>query len=308
MTRGCPVNHQNDDTSPGNLSASGLKVTTTRSRSMSDQTADSPEIAHAIKAATYWARSQGLELNPIGTGFARLGDALFIPMDAESRQEFADGAGRELRRMHSLRSSTGLAYNVFAPWKPVPTQVATLLGGEVAYTKLGFERKYPTGVSSRHPHLDVVISDDLDSESMPIAVEAKFLEIYHEPKPADFSRRYLESVELWDGLPNLRSLGERLAANPATFQRLGAAQLVKHTLGLAREYGHNGFRLVYLWYDFFGEAADTHRSEVERFVEMVATDISFTVVTYQDLYEQLTSLEEPKPGYFRYLAGRYGLR
>lgn len=275
---------------------------------MSDQTPNSPEMAHAVKAATYWARGQGLELNRSGTGFARMEDALFIPLDEESRQEFAEGAGGELRRIHSLRSSTGLAYNVFAPWKPDPTQMAGALGGEGAYTKLGFERQYPTGMSSRHPHLDVVISNDLDSGSQPVAIEAKFLEIYDEPKPSEFSRRYLDADDLWEGLPNLRSVGERLAENPATFQRLGAAQLVKHILGLARGYGPNGFRLVYLWYDFFGEAAGTHRSEVERFVEMAATDISFTAITYQDLYEKLASLEEPVPGYLRYLAGRYGLR
>lgn len=274
---------------------------------MSNEVHDSPEIAHALKVATYWSRGQGLELNASGTGFASLDDALFIPLDPESRQEYADGAGGELKRIHSLRSSSALVYNLFAPWKPDPTPLASLLGGSGSYTKLNFERQYPTGVSSRHPHLDVVISNDLENGTLPIAVESKFLEIYDQPKPAKFSRRYLEADELWTGLPNLRSLGETLAGRPATFQRLAAAQLVKHTLGLAREYGHVGFKLVYLWYDFFGENANTHRSEVEHFAEIAASDISFTAMTYQRLFEKLTNLEEPGSGYFRYLAGRYAL-
>jgi len=92
------------------------------------------------------------------------------------------------------------------------------------------------------------------------------------------------------------------------FQRLGAARLMKHTLGLTREYGQAGFSLVYLWYDFFDEAASTHRSEVERFAEMAAPDISFTPITYQDLFEKLTGVEEPTPSYLMYLAGRNALR
>jgi hypothetical protein len=193
---------------------------------MNQETIDSPEIIHALRVATYWARGQGLELNRLRSGFARLEDALFIPLDPESRQQFADGAGGELTRLHSLRSSSALAYNTFAPWKTDPTRVASVLGGLGPYDALGFEQQYPTGVSSRHPHLDVVLAGG----APPVAVESKFLEIYDEPKPAEFSRRYLAADELWTGLPNLRALAEELAENPWAFQRLGAAQLVKHTL------------------------------------------------------------------------------
>jgi hypothetical protein len=270
---------------------------------MNQETIDSPEIIHALRVATYWARGQGLELNRLRSGFARLEDALFIPLDPESRQQFADGAGGELTRLHSLRSSSALAYNTFAPWKTDPTRVASVLGGLGPYDALGFEQQYPTGVSSRHPHLDVVLAGG----APPVAVESKFLEIYDEPKPAEFSRRYLAADELWTGLPNLRALAEELAENPWAFQRLGAAQLVKHTLGLARKYGHDGFSLVYLWYDFYGETAQTHRAELERFTQVAAQDITFGAMTHQDLFGRLTKLEEPIPGYLKYLAGRYGL-
>lgn len=262
-----------------------------------------PEIAYTLKSVTYWARGEGLELNDARTGFARVEDALFVPIDEDSRQQFADGAGGELNRLHSLRSSSALAFNVFAPWKPDPTPIAKVLGGSGFYDKIRFECQYPTGVSSRHPHLDVV----LDGSQTPIAVESKFLEIYDEPKPADFSSSYLEAESLWTGMPHLRSLAQQLVDDPWTFERLGAAQLIKHTLGLANGYGAGEFRLVYLWYDFHSDAAVTHRSEVERFTEVVAQDIAFTAVTYQELYTALTRIEEPAAGYLRYLSGRYGL-
>jgi hypothetical protein len=270
---------------------------------MSYHPVNSPEIVHTLESATYWARGQALELNRAGTGFARMEDALFVPLDETSRQEFEHGDGGELSRMHSLRSSSALVFNVFAPWKPDPTPIANVLGGSGSYQTLGFERKYPTGVSSRHPHLDVV----LDGAGLPIAVESKFVEIYDEPKPAQFSRRYLDASVLWAGMPNLKALATQLAANPMTFHRLGAAQLIKHTLGLARKYGPEGFRLIYLWYDFHSETAEIHRGELGRFTEVAGQDITFTSVTHQELFAELTQIKEPAPGYRRYLAGRYGL-
>lgn len=114
-----------------------------------------------------------------------------------------------------------------------------------------------------------MVIDNIEDETItPIAVESKFLEIYDEPKPASFSPSYLEATQLWGGLPNVRRLGKTLAQDPWAFQRFGAAQLVKHTLGLSRRYGSTGFRLIYLWYDFASEAAATHRSEVDRFTEI----------------------------------------
>lgn len=270
---------------------------------------ESPEIAYVRKIAGYWARGEGLELDPGGHKFKRREDALFVPLDPESEREFAAGDGGELEKLGSLRSSAAMAYNVFAPWKTAPSQLARLLGGEGVYDRMAFERKYPTGVGSRHPHLDVVIetNERIRGGPMPVAVEAKFCEIYDRPSPARFSVNYLRRDELWAGLENMRRLAEELAANAAIFELFGAAQLVKHILGLAREYGPSGFRLVYLWYDFASEAAKTHRGEVDRFSEMLDGEISFQAMTYQDLYLLLSRIDEPVPGYLRFLSGRYGL-
>lgn len=262
---------------------------------------EEPEIRDTLHHVRAWVKGNGLALNRTETGLASLEDALFTPLEDETRQQFAAGAGGELNRMHSLRSSSALCYNVFAAWKPDPTPIARLLRGVGAYNRIRFEAQYPTGVSSRHPHLDVV----LEGGEIPIAVESKYLEIYDDPKPAVFSTRYLASDTLWEGLSNLRSLAISLADGTSEFGRLGAAQLVKHTLGLAHWYGVDGFRLVYLWYDVPGESADDHRNELNRFAKIAAQDISFAVYTYQQLFQQIARLDEPAPRYFSYLRGRY---
>lgn len=268
----------------------------------------SSEIAHVVNIATMWCRGQGLALSRPGTGLARLEDAFFVPLDDEARQAFADGVGGELAKMHSLRSSAALAYNVFAAWREDPMPIASYLGGSGSYTRTRYEAQFPTGVSSRHPHLDVVIDNSDDTSITPVAVESKFVEIYEERKRVSFSRRYLEAESLWAGMPNVRRVGELLAANPGEFSPLEAPQLVKHILGLARRYGPKGFHLVYLWYDFASETAARHRAETDRFTSLIASDVSFRALTHQELLAGLAQLREPVPGYIRYLSGRYGLR
>lgn len=271
---------------------------------------ESTEIAHVLEIARHWASGEGFELDPGGFRFVRSEDALVVDLDSESESQFAAGDGGELSRLGSLRSSSALAFNVFAPWKADPAPVAGILGGSGFYDRIAFERKYPTGVRTRrHPHLDVVIDagEEIQAKPVPIAIESKFCEIYDQPKPSQFSQNYLAKEDLWVGLPNLRVLAEDLAQNPLSFERLGAAQLVKHTLGLARAHEPAGFQLIYLWYDFEGDVARTHRAELGRFVESAGADIAFQAMTYQELYVELADVPDPVPGYRRFLAGRYGL-
>ncbi|MCL1599675.1 MAG: hypothetical protein M3094_10865, partial [Actinomycetia bacterium] len=89
------------------------------------------------------------------------------------------------------------------------------------------------------------------------------------------------------------------------FKHLGAAQLVKHALGLKNAYGPKGFRLLYLWYDWPGEISEAHNSEIERFAEIVSEDFDFAALTYQELFEELRGIPEPRPGYLAYLKDRY---
>jgi hypothetical protein len=202
-----------------------------------------------------WAESRGQLLTPSRKALASFDDALFAPLDVDTKGQLEAGAGGELGRLNSLRSSAALALNVFRAWKADPSTLAELLGGSGA-SGFSFEAQFPTGVSPRHPHIDVLI----DSFPVPIAVESKFLEPYDESEPQRISSAYVAREDLWAGLLELRRLAEVISVDGLAFERLGVAQLIKHILGLSKEYGPDGFRLTYLWYRVEGPTADAMRT------------------------------------------------
>ena len=83
--------------------------------------------------------------------------------------------------------------------------------------------------------------------------------------------------------------------------------LLKHILGLKRQFGKAGFRLLYLWYDVLGDQGKRHRDEVLKFTEITKTDgIKFHSLTYQELIVKLANkLRTEHPDYIRYLTERY---
>lgn len=263
------------------------------------------EMANEIERVTgkhaAWADRTSRGLNDRRTAFTNFDDCLLVPLDPETRGQLEAGAGNELMRMTSMRSSSALAVNVFLPWKGNLEPLAVALGFPGDYSAMGFEQKFPTGVSNRHPHLDVV----LYGKPRPVAVEAKFLEIYDPPKKQEIANSYRLKPELWEGLANLRTLADEVVARPDVYERLGVAQLVKHSLGLSRKYGPRGFELVYIWYEVPGQIAQTHLEEIERFRKRIMGDISFTALTYQELLADLVTLAEPITGYLDHLMGRY---
>ena len=88
---------------------------------------------------------------------------------------------------------------------------------------------------------------------------------------------------------------------------LSAAQLLKHILGLKRHFGRNGFRLLYLWYDVFGEQGLRHRNEIEEFSRISKQDgIKLHSLTYQKLISTLAGqFRTEHQAYVRYLTERY---
>ena len=81
----------------------------------------------------------------------------------------------------------------------------------------------------------------------------------------------------------------------------------RHILGLKRQFGRAGFRLLYLWYDVFGVQGKRHRDEVLKFTEVTKTDgIKFHSLTYQELIVNLANkLRTEHPDYIRYIIERY---
>jgi hypothetical protein len=237
-----------------------------------------------------------------------VGDNLFLPLDPDTTKEFGEGAGSELGTsdapgsMASLRSSSALAVNVFAPWRGADiASLSSLFAADRSANRLRFEAQYPTGLRGIPPHLDVVIDKQ---GGIPLAIESKFTEIYS-PAHNGFRESYFEKPGLWDGFDHVRELALAITDGSVQFEHLGAAQLIKHALGLKNAYGPMGFRLLYLYYEWPSEVADLHNAEIDHFAEIAQRDLEFAPMTYQELFERLETVEEPRPGYMSYLSDRY---
>jgi hypothetical protein len=264
-------------------------------------------LAEIIASQIAWADRRGIPHND--SNICRtVTDNLFIAMGGASAVEFGDGAGGELGTvdapgsMASLRSSSALAVNVFDAWRGEDIgPLASLFAADRLSDRLRFEVQFPTGLKGIPPHLDVVIDRE---GGIPLAIESKFTEIYS-PAHNDFRDSYFEKPGLWDGFDRIRELASAIADGSVRFEHLGAAQLIKHALGLKNAYGPMGFRLLYLYYGWPSEIADAHDVEVDRFAEIALSDMEFAPMTYQELFERLETVEEPRPGYMAYLRDRY---
>jgi hypothetical protein len=112
---------------------------------------------------------------------------------------------------------------------------------------------------------------------------------------------------LWDGLRALRGLAADISPDDTQFRHFHAAQIVKHILGLTVNHGIGGFRLLYCWYDAPGTQAVLHRSEIENFRALAASDgVHFQGTTYQDVIMGLAkAVREEHRDYVDYLVERY---
>jgi len=254
-----------------------------------------------------WADRRGVAFD--GRNVCRILDGnLFAPLNPDTAVEFGGGAGKELGTrdtpgsMASLRSSSALAVNVFDAWRVTDlAPLASLFAADRWADRLRFEVQYPTGLQGISPHLDVVIDQP---GCVPLAIESKFTEVYSPPHN-EFRDSYFTRPGLWDGFSRLHALASGIADGSVEFDHLGAAQLIKHALGLKNAYGPMGFRLLYLWYEWPSETAEKHREEIDRFSSVAQQNLEFYAMTYQDLFERLKTVEEPADGYMRYLKDRY---
>ena len=91
------------------------------------------------------------------------------------------------------------------------------------------------------------------------------------------------------------------------FLYLHPAQSVKHILGLKNEFGKEGFRLLYLWYDVLGEEGSVHRKEIKTFSEVVKSNgVKFHALSYQELIVKLSNEYKTEHGeYISYIRDRY---
>ncbi len=263
-----------------------------------------------IEAQAAWARKRWPRHS--GARAPSLDANLMVRMTATVRCQFERGSGGELGapgrpgKMSSLRSSSALSYNVFAPWIGHDLDgLASVLGVTLVDRALEFERQFHHGLDSTPPNLDVVL--DIH-QPRPLALESKFTELYGKKKlhaPLD-DKYFVGGRHRWAecGLPRCQALAQGIG-KATEFRRLGAGQLLKHILGLGWT-TRAAPRLLYVYYDAGREEASEHERELERFQGLIDTTLDFRAVTYQHVFGELRRVSEPRRGYNVYLASRYG--
>jgi hypothetical protein len=254
-----------------------------------------------------WADGQGIETDHSGYTF-KLDDNLYVPLSDASRLEYNRGDGGELGtsdrrgKMQALHSSSALACNVFEYWRgrnsAVLEQALNLSTGAL---DIEFERKFPTGLPGNAPNLDVVLTC---ADGSIIAIESKFLEPYGSRHETGFKDKYFGA---WgqSGYSKCQELAFRLQSREVVFRWLNAEQLLKHILGLTKS--SLRWKLLYLWFEVPGPATDEHKSEVNKFANiMEADDIEFQSISYQVLFSaMLAHTDGADSDYLSYLGNRY---
>jgi len=282
-------------------------------------------IGHVKAKQISWAKTAGISL--IGSQgdrgekvyTASLNKNLYVSLSKSTIEQFKQGDGKELNgtpcNMQALHSSSALGVNVFEYWKNLgdATSVAVACGlvrkDSVAPKKIVFEEKYPISEERDHPpNIDVVIHNDDSSNVKRLAIECKFTEPYYGRGHSGLKDFYLTHCsDFWKDIPNLKILAKTISPEDRRFQHLHAAQLLKHILGLKRQFGKHEFKLLYLWYDALGTAGATHRNEVDEFAGIAKEDgIMFRSMTYQKLIVKLGKMPDAEHAeYVQYLANRY---
>jgi len=275
-----------------------------------------------------WGKRQGLQLtDSIGRNgglpiYAESIDCnLFKPLTDGNRIQFEDGDGHELdninnelAKMKALHSSSAIVVNFFQYWQQQVKvqQIAHACGlcnaSNQSSEKIIFEKKYPIYDSfEHHPNIDIVIDNTKESKFKVYAIESKFSEPYRNELHDGIAPKYFKDGSIWQDIPGIHSFAKRISPDDNEFKYLYPAQLVKHILGLKREYGKGAFRLLYLWYDVHGEESCTHRKEIEIFSNIVKSDgIKFYSISYQKLISKLADhYSEGNEEYINYISDRY---
>jgi hypothetical protein len=246
---------------------------------------------------------------------------LFEPLLPETRIEIEKGDGGELKgdsthsaKMCAVHSSSAIGVNVLQYWKykNIP-DLAYALGlcrkDNKSASEIHFERKYK--ISSKFqfdPNIDSVILNSESDKIKAFGIECKFSEAYSSRNHSGLKERYLtEITEQWKDIPNLLDFAKTISPEDKSFNHLHPAQLIKHILGLKKEYGKTRFRLLYLWYDVLGEDGCKHRTEIAEFARIAKLDnVKFHSISYQELIAKLKKdYYKGNENYIDYLTDRY---
>jgi len=247
---------------------------------------------------------------------------LYEPLLDENRTAFSGANGQELAgtpenpaKMQALNSSSALGVNIFQYWQKrgLLDEIAAACRfcnkGSVYTKSLVFEDKRFKlgGYLKTPPNIDVVIHNRESAPYECFAVECKFSEAYGGRSHGALKSAYLANESIWEGLPALHALAEKLTSKEHFYDYLYAAQLIRQILGLSNNLGRTKFRLLYLWYDVLGKAGGDHRAEVEDFTSIAKADgVHFHALTYQELILKLArEYRDEHNAFIEYLTSRY---
>ena len=199
------------------------------------------------------------------------------------KADYDKGRGQEWHsKIRAIHSSAALAANTFGRWKSDPARLTFANAAGFASPKL--EAQCPSGLRGAPPNLDVL----LESTETVIGIESKLLEPLT-PTAPKFSASYSR-----DRLPHCEdawwALLERVRQWPAA--HLDAAQLIKHYLGLRKQFS-SGKRvlLVYLFWKPLNackfEEYSRHAEDLEEFRCAVegGKSVRFMSLNYLQLWD-----------------------
>lgn len=199
------------------------------------------------------------------------------------KTDYCDGSGQEwLAKIRAIHSSAALAANTFGRWKTGPGKLKLL--GVSGFQSLKLEAQCRTGLGGTPPNLDVL----LQSSDIVVGIESKLLEPLTPTKP-HFSPSYSR-----DRLPLCEepwwNLLEQVQHWPPA--HLDAAQLVKHYLGLRKQFptGQKVFLLYLIWKPLnAAQIAEysRHEENMDKFRSAISESgaVQFIPMDYLQLWE-----------------------
>ena len=229
-----------------------------------------------------WKKS-GLRYN--SKGYVEDAQLNLVPgvMPEMIKADYCHGRGQEWSgKIRAIHSSAALAANTFGRWKTDPGKLE--LRGFSGFEVPKLEAQCRTGLKGTPPHLDVL----LQSPGVVIGIESKLLEPLTPTKPhfpASYSRNKLPLCEepWWNLLEQVRHW-------PSS--HLDAAQLVKHYLGLRKQFpADRKVILLYLYWKPLNAANvaeySRHAEDLERFQNAISDKgaVEFISMDYLQLWE-----------------------
>lgn len=229
----------------------------------------------------------------------------YLPID-QIREAFLKSPGNEIEsgKFVSPESSASLAANTFGFFLNRPELLPNLPNMDAEWwpaVSVSIEAmvRFPWYPRGRHPWLDVLV----ETETHLVGIESKRYEPFRGKHVGNFSETYWRPV--WgDNMAQFEAMRDGLAEQTLHFDRLDAAQLVKHAFGLRTE-GVNKGKAVHLFYLYAepsewpdGRPVDedaivSHRDDIRRFSDAVnGAEVGFSSCTYKSLLKKMRDSED----------------